>query len=173
MNVKQYTFTEFSRKTVISVSDGKELGHVCDLVFNSCGAIGAIIVPGKKSLFKSLTSAENLYIPFNRVVKIGADVILTDVVGMPVNACAQPEADKGYGADYAGGDKAPQYFANAYSAPQADGQYPPKNAGYTPSQNAGYTPSQNGSYSPSQNAGYTPSQNGGDPQDPKTFYHGG
>lgn len=90
MNSKQYTFSDFSKKAVINVSDGRELGHVCDLIFNNCGTILAIIVPGKKSLFKSLTSSDNLIIPFNRIVKIGSDVILTDVIGNMATTCAAP-----------------------------------------------------------------------------------
>ncbi len=89
MNSKQYTFSDFTKKAVINVCDGRELGHVCDLIFNNYGAILAIVVPGKKSLFKSLTSADNIVIPFNRIVKIGSDVILTDVAGGMAGTCAE------------------------------------------------------------------------------------
>ena len=76
MNRKQYSFSEMSRKTVINVADGRELGHVCDMVFNNCGGIMGFVVPGKKSFFKSITSSENVFIPWNRIIKIGSDVIL-------------------------------------------------------------------------------------------------
>ena len=75
-----------SRKTVINVADGRELGHVCDVVFNNCGGIMGFIVPGKKSFFKSITSSDNVFIPWNRIIKIGSDVILTELVGH--RACA-------------------------------------------------------------------------------------
>ena len=80
MNRKQYSFTEMSRKTVINVADGRELGHVCDMVFNNCGGIIGFVVPGKKSFFKSITSSENVFIPWNRIIKIGSDVILVELV---------------------------------------------------------------------------------------------
>ena len=91
MNRKQYTFTEMSRKTVINVSDGRELGHVCDMVFNNCGGVIGFVVPGKKSFFKSITSADNIFIPWNRIIKIGSDVILVELVGAGVRTSAMPE----------------------------------------------------------------------------------
>lgn len=88
MNVKQYSFAELSKKTVINVADGKELGSVCDLIFNGCGNVLGIVVPGKKSLLRSITSADNIYIRWNRIMKIGADVILVELVGGVACACA-------------------------------------------------------------------------------------
>lgn len=82
MNMKQYTFSEMSRKMVVNIADGRELGHVCDMVFNNCGGVLGFVVPGKKSLFKSLTSSENIFISWNRIIKIGSDVILTEVVSL-------------------------------------------------------------------------------------------
>lgn len=70
-----------SRKTVINVADGRELGHVCDMVFNNCGGVMGFIVPGKKSFFKSITSSDNIFIPWNRIIKIGSDVVLVELVG--------------------------------------------------------------------------------------------
>ena len=49
MNARQYSFIELSKKTVVNVADGKELGNACDLIFNGCGTIGGLVVPGKKS----------------------------------------------------------------------------------------------------------------------------
>lgn len=126
MNSKQYTFSEFTKKAVINVCDGRELGHVCDLIFNNCGGINAIVVPGKKSLFKSLTSSENLIIPFNRIVRIGSDVILTDVVGNMASACAAPpRSQTAYSQATPQTNYAPPQQA-AYSAqyqPAADEEY--------------------------------------------------
>lgn len=88
MNVKQYSFAELSKKTVINVADGKELGSVCDLIFNGCGNVLGIVVPGKKSLLRSITSADNIYIRWNRIMKIGTDVILVELVGGVACACS-------------------------------------------------------------------------------------
>ena len=56
MNVKQYTFAELAEKQVVNVADGRQLGHTCDMVFTACGRILGLVVPGKKSFFKSFTS---------------------------------------------------------------------------------------------------------------------
>ena len=76
MAQRQYSFAELSRKTVINVADGKELGKACDIIFTNCGNVCGIVVPGKKSLLKSITSAETIFIPWNRIMKIGADAVL-------------------------------------------------------------------------------------------------
>lgn len=125
MNSKQYTFSDFTKKTVINVGDGRELGHVCDLIFNNFGQIVAIIVPGKKSLFKSLTSSDNLIIPFNRIVRIGSDVILTDFIGAMAGVCSAPQKqDSAYAQNVRQAGYAPE---SAYPPPYretrpADGQ---------------------------------------------------
>lgn len=84
MNARQYSFIELSKKTVVNVADGKELGNTCDLIFNGCGTIGGLVVPGKKGFLKSLTSAESIYIPWNRIIKIGQDAILVEMVSSGV-----------------------------------------------------------------------------------------
>lgn len=89
---KQYTFTEMSRKTVINVADGRELGHVCDMVFNNCGGILGFVVPGKKSFFKSITSSDNIFIAWNRIIKIGSDVILVELVGGQASTLSMQDA---------------------------------------------------------------------------------
>lgn len=121
MNRKQYSFTEMSRKTVINVADGRELGHVCDMIFNNCGGVLGFVVPGKKSFFKSITSSDNIFIPWNRIIKIGSDVVLVELVGGNARTCAMPEND-----------------AQAYSAeqPQQNEYQPEYNAQYNSPQNA-------------------------------------
>lgn len=81
MNSRQYSFLELSKKTVVNVADGKELGRTCDIFFTSCGGVCGFSVPGKKSLLKTITSAESIFIPWNRIIKIGADIILVELVG--------------------------------------------------------------------------------------------
>lgn len=90
MNSKQHTFIEMSKKSVVNVADGRTLGNVCDMVFGSNGCVVGFVVPGKKSFFKSITSAETIFIPWNRIVKIGSDVMLVSLAMMPQgykNAC--------------------------------------------------------------------------------------
>ena len=81
MNNKQYSFQELAQRRVINMADGKELGHVCDMVFTAVGRILGLIVPGKKNFFKSFTNSENVFIPWNNIIKIGSDVILVELIG--------------------------------------------------------------------------------------------
>lgn len=96
MNVKQYSFSDMARKMVINVADGRELGHVCDMIFNSCGGVLGLVVPGKKSFFKSLTTSENVFIAWNRIIKIGSDVILVEIIGNPVGAFGVDDGNAQY-----------------------------------------------------------------------------
>lgn len=79
MNNRQYTFQDISAKRVINMTDGKELGHVCDLVFTSCGRITGFIVPEKKSFIKSFANNDTLFIPWNNIIKVGIDIILVEL----------------------------------------------------------------------------------------------
>lgn len=70
------TFCDLRLKEVINQVDGKRLGRIIDIVINvDCGRINGIIVPGEhcKSMFKR---SEDLYISWERICKIGEDVIL-------------------------------------------------------------------------------------------------
>lgn len=82
-----------SKKTVVNVADGKELGHVCDLIFNACGGVTGLVVPGKKSIFKSITNPDSIFIPYNRIIKIGQDAILVEMVGATVGALSENSDD--------------------------------------------------------------------------------
>jgi len=118
MNQKQYSFSEMSRKTVINVADGRELGHVCDMVFNNCGGVLGFVVPGKKSFFKSITSSENIFIPWNRIIKIGSDVILTELCNAKASTFAVPE------------QQPPQNNAAAFAAPEAEAYSTPQDGNF-------------------------------------------
>ena len=71
----ELSFQTLKQKDVVSVSDGKNLGKVCDvtLSFPESNWLG-ITVPGSKG-FK-FTNKSEVFIPINQVVKIGDDVIL-------------------------------------------------------------------------------------------------
>ena len=69
------------------MADGKELGHACDMVFTAMGRVMGLVVPGRKSFFKSFTNNENIFIPWNNIIKIGSDVILVEIIG-GANVCS-------------------------------------------------------------------------------------
>lgn len=87
MNNKQYSFQELAARRVINMADGKELGHACDMVFTAMGRVMGLVVPGRKSFFKSFTNNENIFIPWNNIIKIGSDVILVEIIG-GANVCS-------------------------------------------------------------------------------------
>ena len=74
-------FGDLRRKEVINMRDGARLGCICDLEVDQCsGLIRSIVVPGPPRFFGILRSDEELVIPYDRISKIGDDVILVDVV---------------------------------------------------------------------------------------------
>ena len=87
MNNKQYSFQELAARRVINMADGKELGHACDMVFTAMGRVMGLVVPGRKGFFKSFTNNENIFIPWNSIIKIGSDVILVEIIG-GANVCS-------------------------------------------------------------------------------------
>ncbi|CAH0346904.1 YlmC/YmxH family sporulation protein [Bacillus sp. CECT 9360] len=71
--------SEFQVKDIVNVSDGKKLGSLADLDINlSTGAIEAIIVSDGSKLMGLFGKEADLIIPWHRIKKIGADVILVD-----------------------------------------------------------------------------------------------
>lgn len=69
--------SEFQVKDVVSVSNGKRLGHITDLDINiSTGKIEAIIIGGGGKMMGFFNKEHDVVIPWNNIVKIGSDVIL-------------------------------------------------------------------------------------------------
>ena len=75
----ELTFCELKEKVVFNVVDGKRLGRVVDVTFTRMGQVTGIVVPGDKKIFKCISSGENIFIPWNSIVKIGADAILVEL----------------------------------------------------------------------------------------------
>lgn len=73
----ELTFNSLRKKDVISVSDGKNLGRVFDVAFLFPeNKIKGFFVTGCKG-FKF--TKQEIFIPVGNVIKIGEDVILTNV----------------------------------------------------------------------------------------------
>ena len=70
----EFLFSQLKKMDVVSVSDGKNLGRVCDLAFYFPeGKVKGFFVTGSKG-FKFTKS--DVFIPLCDVVKIGEDVVL-------------------------------------------------------------------------------------------------
>ena len=75
------SFSDIRRKDVVNICDGKKLGRPIDLILNDNACVEALVVPGKAGgllgLFRQ--SQEGVVIPWNKVRRIGDDVILVEV----------------------------------------------------------------------------------------------
>ena len=68
------SYNELKSKEIINLADGKKLGHVVDVLFDSInGRVSGIVVPGEKRIFRR---ADEIFIPLEKVRKIGDDVVL-------------------------------------------------------------------------------------------------
>ena len=73
-------FTELHRKEVICVSDGQRLGFIADAcVETPYGKILSIVVPGPCRLFGLLGRRDDYIIPWNRICRMGSDIVLVDI----------------------------------------------------------------------------------------------
>ena len=76
------SLSELRTKDVVNVDTGKKPGKVMDLEFSVCdGCVQAIVVPGDfriDGLFKGEKSG--IAIPWERIAKIGDDVILVQLM---------------------------------------------------------------------------------------------
>lgn len=67
-------------RAVVNVHDGRRLGNIEDLEIDpETGQILAIVVPAPSSFFGLFAREGDYVIPWERIQKIGQDVILVDV----------------------------------------------------------------------------------------------
>jgi YlmC/YmxH family sporulation protein len=72
--------SDFRQKEVINMSDGKRLGFVSDVEIDlEEGRIDAIVLPGVGKLFGLLGKENEFVIPWDKIRKIGEDIILVDL----------------------------------------------------------------------------------------------
>lgn len=69
----------FKQKEVINLIDGRRLGYVQDVEADfSTGEITAIVVHGTSKMF-SMGNKGDITIPWNKIKKIGDDIILVEI----------------------------------------------------------------------------------------------
>lgn len=74
------SFCDLKAKEVINIVDGKRMGHIIDIVFEtSCGKVLGLVVPAQKSGWNIFKSAEDIFIPYCNICKIGYDCILVEL----------------------------------------------------------------------------------------------
>ena len=80
-NFMDISFCSLRAKDVINMCDGRNLGNITDIIFDStCGRILGLIVPCNKGFFSMFKSNNDIFIPYNRICKIGKDIILVDII---------------------------------------------------------------------------------------------
>ena len=81
------SMSDLTDKQVINVCDGKILGYVTDFKIDSCsGRLTAIILPGDSGFF-GFKKCTDIIIPWEKICKIGIDVILVDIGVLPSRKC--------------------------------------------------------------------------------------
>ncbi len=70
----EVTYLDLKEKEVINVFNGKKLGRIMDIVFDSTnGSVLGLVVPGDKKIFRK---GDDVFIPLDKIKRIGNDVIL-------------------------------------------------------------------------------------------------
>ncbi len=73
----EISYTELRCKDVVNMINGTKMGKIIDLIFESNGKnVLGLVVPGVRKFFKS---NEDIFIPWENIVKIGADIILVNI----------------------------------------------------------------------------------------------
>lgn len=88
----EISFCELRAKEVVNICDGKKLGNIVDIVFNSCTCkITGIVVPGERNFFSFFKNNPDVFIPFCKIRKIGKDVILVELNPISTNSVSTME----------------------------------------------------------------------------------
>ena len=75
--------SDLRSRDVINTEDGRRLGIIRDIELDTLeGRVKAIILPGSPRLFGILGRRDDLIITWERIKKIGVDVILVDLEGV-------------------------------------------------------------------------------------------
>lgn len=72
--------SDLRTREVVNVQDGRKLGVIKDLDLDvEKGRINALVLPGPNRFINIFTRKDDIVVPWERIVKIGRDVILVEV----------------------------------------------------------------------------------------------
>lgn len=72
--------SELRFREVINVLDGKKYGFIKDIDLDvEAGRINALLVPGHTKFARFFSRRDDIVVPWDRIVKIGRDVILVEI----------------------------------------------------------------------------------------------
>lgn len=77
----EFLYSDIKKMDVISMADGRHLGRVCDAAFSfpEGRLCGFYVTGGKGFSF----ARQDMFVPLSAIVRIGEDVIITDVRELP------------------------------------------------------------------------------------------
>jgi len=76
--------SELRLRDVINVLDGKRLGTIKDIEIDlEAGKVRALVLPGNNRLLSIWGRNEEVIVPWEKIIKIGIDVILVEVNTSP------------------------------------------------------------------------------------------
>ena len=74
--------SDLRMREIVNIVDGRRMGLIKDIDIDlENGRIAALILPGPSRLLGLLGRDEEVVIPWEKIVKIGIDVILVEVPG--------------------------------------------------------------------------------------------
>lgn len=72
--------SSFTKKEVVNVLDGRRLGFLCDVeVELMTGRVEAIVISVPSKILSAGNKSTELVIPFNKIKKVGEDIVLVNV----------------------------------------------------------------------------------------------
>ncbi|MDD2421766.1 MAG: YlmC/YmxH family sporulation protein [Heliobacteriaceae bacterium] len=76
-------------RDIVNITDGRRLGMIKDIDIDpEMGRVRAIVLPGQGKLMGFFGRGEDMTVPWERIKKIGVDVILVEI-----NAFSEPHQD--------------------------------------------------------------------------------
>jgi len=74
--------SDLRTREVINVLDGKKLGNIIDIDLDlEKGRVTALMLPGQVKGWSVFSKREEMIIPWDKIVRIGRDVILVEAPG--------------------------------------------------------------------------------------------
>ncbi|MEG0021433.1 MAG: YlmC/YmxH family sporulation protein [Bacilli bacterium] len=71
--------SELQNKRIVNSATGGYIGEIIDIIIDNNGQIESIVVEKSKFIISRFTSKDEVVIKWNKIEKIGEDVILTNV----------------------------------------------------------------------------------------------
>ncbi len=72
--------SDLRARDVVNILDGKKLGNIIDIDLDlENGRVISLVLPGRTRGFSIFSKREDIVVPWNKIVRIGRDVVLVEV----------------------------------------------------------------------------------------------